>query len=276
MNSKFVRLLTIALTVGFMTFSGQAVAKGPAYTMKDLNEQLVMATLWMQTSAEYRALCYQTFNLARMNLDAFLSDYKGTKPAAIIVDVDETVLDNSAYEAFLVGQDFGYSSETWNQWMAAAKAIAVPGAVEFLQYAKSKGVETFYITNRKMEGYDGTKKNMDMLNFPFVDDKHLMFRTKSSDKQERRDMVAKDYTVVLLMGDNLNDFESVFEHKSVDERFSDTDKLQAEWGKKYLVLPNPTYGEWEAADINYNWGASPAEKDQMKKDHLLKWNFQPN
>ena len=83
-----------------------------AYTTQDLNEQLVMATLWMQTSAEYRALCYQAFNLARMNLDAFLDSHKSARPVAVIVDADETVIDNSAYEAFLIGQNFGYSSKT--------------------------------------------------------------------------------------------------------------------------------------------------------------------
>ena len=80
-----------------------------ASTTQDLNEQLVMATLWMQTSAEFRAHCYQAFNLARMNLDAFLDSHKSAKPVAVIVDADETVIDNSAYEAFLIGQNFGYS-----------------------------------------------------------------------------------------------------------------------------------------------------------------------
>ena len=68
----------------------------------------------MQTSAEFRALCYQAFNLARMNLDAFLVSHKSPKPVAVIIDADETVIDNSAYEAFLIGQNFGYSSKTWN------------------------------------------------------------------------------------------------------------------------------------------------------------------
>ena len=129
-----------------------------AYTTQDLNEQLVMATLWMQTSAEFRALCYQAFNLARMNLDAFLDSHKSAKPVAVIVDADETVIDNSAYEAFLIGQNFGYSSKTWNPWMQAAQATAMPGALEFLKYAESRNVEIFYVTNRKMVGYEGTEK----------------------------------------------------------------------------------------------------------------------
>jgi 5'-nucleotidase (lipoprotein e(P4) family) len=126
--------------------------RAAAFDTVDLNEQLVMATLWMQTAAEYRALCYQTFNLARVNLQAFLSYYQGQKPVAVIVDADETVIDNSAYEAFLIGNNFGYSSKTWNVWMDAAQAEAVPGAVEFCNFAKQKEVEVFYVTNRKMVG----------------------------------------------------------------------------------------------------------------------------
>ena len=100
----WVVIVVFSLIIG----AGQVQAKGPQYTTLDLNEQLVMATLWMQTSAEYRALCYQAFNLARMNLEAFLKSHTGSKPVAVIVDADETVIDNSAYEAFLIGNDSAY------------------------------------------------------------------------------------------------------------------------------------------------------------------------
>jgi 5'-nucleotidase (lipoprotein e(P4) family) len=110
-KQKFNIAIVIIVAVGLIAFGSQILAKGPdQYTTQDLNEQLVMATLWMQTSAEFRALCYQTFNLAKMNLDMFLGSHSGSKPVAVIVDADETVIDNSAYEAFLVGNDFGYSS----------------------------------------------------------------------------------------------------------------------------------------------------------------------
>ena len=245
------------------------------YTTRDLNEQLVMATLWMQSSAEFRALCYQGFNLAKMNLDAFLKSYSGSKPVAVIVDADETVIDNSAYEAFLIGQDFGYSSKTWTPWMAAGQAKAIPGAKDFLTYAAGQGAEIFYVTNRKMVGYEGTEKNLKALGFPNVDKKHMLLRTDSSDKQSRRDIVTQDYEVAMLLGDNLNDFLSVFRKKSVEERFAETDKLAEEWGRKFIVFPNPTYGEWEGAVYKGNWGASAAEKDQMRKSYLEKWDYQP-
>ena len=275
---KSAYLMLAAVAIGLVFTSASIEAKGPApgdYTTRDLNEQLVMATLWMQASAEYRALCYQAFNLARMNLDAFLSGYTGAKPVAVIVDADETVVDNSAYEAFLIGQDFGYSSKTWTPWMQAAEAEATPGAAEFLAYAASRKVEIFYVTNRKMVGYEGTEKNLKALGFPNVDKKHLLLRTKSSDKQERRDIVAGEYAVAFLMGDNLNDFESIFGQKSVEERFAETDKVRDSWGRKFIVLPNPAYGEWESAVYQYNWRATPAEKDGMRKEHLRRWSYQP-
>lgn len=276
---NWLRLSVIIFVAGCMLCTGGPFLPGTAvageYSTKDLNEQLVMATVWVQASAEYRALCYQAFNLARMNLDTFLSSHSGSKPVAVIADADETLIDNSEYEAFLIGQDFGYSSKTWTPWMAAAKATATPGALEFLNYAKSKGVEVFYVTNRKMVGYDGTKKNLSALGFPYVDEKHLLLRTDTSNKQPRRDMVTKDYEVALFLGDNLNDFMSVFAKKSIADRLAETDKVMAEWGKKFIVLPNPMYGEWEGSIYSGNWGASPAEKDIMRKDSLRKWDFIP-
>ncbi len=277
-NCKFTWFVFISFTL-VLVFSGFATAPKSfaqeKYTTRDFNEQLVMATLWMQASAEYRALCYQAFKLAQMNLDTFLGFYSGAKPVAVIVDADETVIDNSAYEAFLIGKDFGYSSKTWNPWMAAGQATAIPGASDFLKYAVQKGVEIFYVTNRKMVGYEGTEKNLKMLGFPNVDKKHLLLRTDTSNKQPRRDIVANEYEIAFLMGDNLNDFLSVFAGKSVEERFAQVEKFRTKWGTKFIVIPNPAYGEWEGALYKYNWGASAAEKDKMKKGFLETWNYMP-
>lgn len=271
-----VAFLLIAGLVIVITQSCNQDLSHKNFSTADLNEQLVTSILWMQTSAEYRALCYQTYHLARINLDHFLKNYKKQKPLAIIVDADETVLDNTAYEAFLIGKNFGYSSDTWNPWLDAAKAQAIPGAVEFLHYASEKGVEIFYITNRRVVGYQGTEQNLKELGFPNVDKKHLLLRTDTSNKQPRRDIVDKDYTIVFLMGDNLNDFLHVFAGKSVEDRFSEVEKYKSEWGKKFIVLPNPMYGEWEGALYDYNWGANAAEKDKMRKSYLRRWDYNPN
>ena len=268
-------MLVLLLAGGCASMRQQSAEEATAaYSTRDLNEQLVLATLWTQSSAEYRALSYQAFNVAVMNLDSFLAAYTGSKPVAIIVDADATVIDNSAYDAWLIGQDFGFSSTTWTPWMEAAEAIAMPGAKEFLNYAAAKGIEVFYVTNRKMVGYEGTKKNLMALGFPDVDEKHLLLRTDSSDKQARRDIVTKDYEVALLLGDNLNDFTSDFRKKSVEERFVETDKIKDQWGARFIVLPNPIYGDWLGSVYKENWGASAAEKDQMRKSYLRKWDYQ--
>ena len=108
-----------------------------------------------------------------------------------------------------------------------------------------------------------------------MDKKHLLLSTKTSDKQLRRDSVAKDYEIALLLGDNLNDFLSVFRKKPIDVRFAETDKIKDVWGKKFIVFPNPQYGDWEGAIYKGNWGASAAEKDKMRKDHLQRWDYRP-
>ena len=266
-KGKLESAVVMIVAVGLLT--------GCAYTTKDLNEQSVLAINWVQTSAEFRAISYQAYNLAKMNLDSFLATYSGSKPVAISVDIDETVFDNSAYQAWLVGQDFGYSSKTWGPWIASRQAKAMPGAIDFLNYAKQRGVEIFYISNIKMDFYDGTEKRMKELGLPYADKKHLLLRTKTSDKQPRRDIVAKDYEIALLLGDNLNDFLSVFRKKPVAERAAEVDKIMDMWGSKFIVFPNPQYGDWEGAIYKGNWGASASEKDQMRKEHLERWDYAP-
>lgn len=247
------------------------------YSTVDLNEQLMMATLWVQSSSEFRALSYQAFNLAEMMIEKDLADDTVTMPRAIVVDLDETILDNSPYEAWLIGKDFGYSSSTWNPWIQAGIAPAMPGAVEFLKYCAEKNIEVFYVSNRKVlddnSGYEGTVKNLKALGLPNVDETHVLLRTGSSNKDERRAMAEDGRHVILYMGDNLNDFLHDFAGLTVDERFAMTDKYKDEFGKKFIVMPNPMYGEWEGVVYNFNWGASAAEKDQMRKDALTTWTY---
>lgn len=249
----------------------------PEFSTQDLNEQLVMATLWVQTSAEFRALSYQAFNLGKMMIEKDLKDETVTMPRAIIVDLDETILDNSPYEAWLVGKDFGYSSSTWNPWIQAGIAPAMPGAVDFLKYCEENNVEVFYVSNRKVlddnSGYEGTVKNLKALGLPNVDETHVLLRTGSSDKTERRTMAETGRHIVLYMGDNLNDFTHDFAGLGVEERFEKTDEYMKEFGAKFIVMPNPMYGEWEGSVYDFNWGKSAAEKDAARKEKLTTWDY---
>ena len=234
------------------------------------SEHLVMAVLYQQTAAEYRALCYQAFNLAYLQLDRSLRIMGLMKQQAIVVDIDETVLDNSPYEARCILDDILYP-EYWDEWMNASSAKPVPGALEFLKYAESKGIEIFYITNRKKKYREQTLKNLQNVEFPFATNGHLLLRTDSSSKKARRDKVSETHTIILLIGDNLNDFSEVFEKKSIPERFELTDKMQKEFGNKFIVLPNVMYGEWEGALYDYDYTISNESKSHLRHSHLEKF-----
>jgi len=190
---------------------------------------------------------------------------------AIIVDVDETVLDNSRYQGMLITRGVNYP-EGWTDWCNRAEATAIPGAVEFLKYAHSRGVRVFYVTNRKIAEKDGTARNLKAVGFPEVNDETLLVRTdtQSDSKEPRRQSIASRYHVVLLMGDNLNDFSDVFEKsKTVAARLDATEKNRSQFGTHFIVLPNAMYGDWENAIYEYNFKLSSEEK-QAKRRALLK------
>jgi acid phosphatase len=116
--------------------------------------------LWMQTSAEYKANATQAYNTALKNIDAALCDRKWTAakeqsgnysklPPAIVMDIDETVLDNSKYMGKIVLENGKWSAVTWNEWVSLKAAPAVPGAVEFINAMKGKNVRVIFISNRE-------------------------------------------------------------------------------------------------------------------------------
>jgi 5'-nucleotidase (lipoprotein e(P4) family) len=232
------------------------------------NEYQTGAVLWMQTSGERAALSYQAFALARMVLDRDLRAARGKARRAVIVDIDETIMDNSRYQAWLIKNRQSFNDQTWLAWVNRSEASAIPGAVEFLTYANSCGVRVFYITNRKVAEKDGTAANLRKLGFPNVNDETLLVRTdtKSSSKEPRRQTLSAKYRIVLLMGDNLNDFSDIFENaKTVSGRMAVTDQNRAKFGTRFIVLPNPMYGDWESAIYDYNSKLSEEEKAGKRK-----------
>lgn len=230
------------------------------------NEALLYATLYQQKSAEVAALCYQAFNLAELRLNQILVDNPYDKPLAIVVDVDETVLDNSPFEAKSILENTDYP-KYWREWCELASAKALPGASEFLNYAASKGVETYYVTNRKVEFQEATMRNLAAKGFPFVDSAHMFLRTTESSKEARRLEILESHEIVILMGDNLNDFTDVFEGKSREDRHKLISSLRTEFGDKFIVLPNAMYGEWINALLNYE-KLSKEEKIEKLKESL--------
>jgi 5'-nucleotidase (lipoprotein e(P4) family) len=242
------------------------------------NEYQTGAILWTQTSAEYRALAYQAFSLAKLRLDQDLTGrtrVRAAKPPAVIVDVDETVLDNSRYQAELVLRRAAYSAESWRAWCDRAEAGAVPGAVDFLKYAFSHGVHVFYITNRRQPEKAGTIENLKKLGFPGVSEETVMIREQGASKESRRQKVASRYRIALLVGDNLNDFSDDFAGKSVVDRKAQVDRERAEFGSRFIVIPNPMYGDWENAINDNRSNLTEAERQANRRAAMRGISIQP-
>jgi len=212
------------------------------------------AVLWTQTSVEYQAAARQTYAAARMALDRGLATPHWTaipltgppsppdKPPAVILDLDETVLDNSAYRARrLLDGGKPFTLESWNAWVAEAKAGLVPGAREFIDYARSRGVAIFFVTNRdcKNEPADATFRNLQALGVSG----ELRCRETTSDKEPRRYSIAWAHRVLLLVGDDFNDF--VTAAPTLAERQKQLDRFGQYFGERWFILPNPMYGSWE-------------------------------
>ncbi|MEP6646027.1 MAG: 5'-nucleotidase, lipoprotein e(P4) family [Saprospiraceae bacterium] len=219
--------------------------------------------LWQQTAAEYRALCYQAFNIATLRINEIPRKKFRKEKLAIITDLDETILNNSYSEAQLIKEGKEHSRTSWKEWTDKSAASAVPGAVEFLQFAKKKGISIFYISNRDTNAIQTTLLNLLNLNLPDANTEHMLFMSNSSSKETRRQIVATHYNIVMLMGDNLNDFTSFFEKKPIPDRKIEVDKVKEEWGRKFIVLPNATYGEWENALFNYEQMLNPKQKQEI-------------
>ena len=255
----------IALSLASASGCATASTPKPAAPQSG-NEWMVSGVGYYRSAAENRALYYQAWNAARTELDRDLhSKHKG-KPAkrAIIVDCDETVLDNSEFEAGLIKTRKVYP-EGWAEWIEAAKAKATPGSVEFLKYADSKGVDIFYVTNR-MAGKESeaTARNLQSLGFP--QSEKVVGKTDSSSKESRRRKIAEDHRIVLLAGDTLADLAEAWDKKTIEERAANVDRLRAEFGHRFISLPNSMYGDWEAAMYRYNFKSTPAEKAKMRVD----------
>ncbi len=264
MKSLVFRTLTLAMALMLALNSCQAPR---SQNTSAKNEHLVMATLYLQTAAEARALRYQAFNLATLRLKQALSRVRFAKKPAVILDIDETILDNSPYEAYLIKSNQSFPAG-WAAWVNRAQAAALSGAREFLHFADQKGVDIFYVSNRRIKFLQSTMQNLRKAHFPQVSKDHILLRTDTSSKEARRQAIAKTHRIVLLLGDNLNDFARVFEKKSVARRFAVTDSLRAHFGADFIVLPNPMYGEWEGALYHYHWSMSAAQKDSARKAAL--------
>jgi len=234
-------------------------------------ETETMGLLWMRTSAEYRALAYQGYNVAMNAVKMAVTDPSHQrKPLAIVLDADETVVDNTKLMGeSIVNGNGRFDAPWWRQAVYQGKSQAMPGAVEFLNEVHKQGVEIFYVSNRYAPvNLDVTIQNFKELGFPSVDKDHVLLFEKDSDKQPRFDMIAKKYYVIVYMGDNAGDFPIGTKGKTLAERNSIIDAHKEDFGTTFVVFPNPAYGSWVSALAKGYQNLSPEEQKQVNNQYL--------
>ena len=234
-------------------------------------ETETMGLLWMRTSAEYRALAYQGYNVAMNAVKMAVTDPSHQrKPLAIVLDADETVVDNTKLMGeSIVNGNGRFDAPWWRQAVHQGKSQAMPGAVEFLNEVHKQGVEIFYVSNRyEPVNLDVTIQNFKELGFPSVDKDHVLLFEKDSDKQPRFDMIAKKYYVIVYMGDNAGDFPIGTKGKTLAERNSIIDAHKEDFGTFFVVFPNPAYGSWVSALAKGYQNLSPEEQKQVNNQYL--------
>ena len=203
---------------------------------------------WHKNSAEYKALCLQAYNAAKNKLDIELSK-NIDETLAIVADLDETILNNTPYNEMLIEENTSYNQENWSDWVNKKIATAVPGSLDFFNYADSKGVEIIYLSNRRVENYEPTKENLISLGFPFKESTQMLLRTNSRDKDERRKSI-ENYNIIMFIGDNLGDFDSAFFDKDNKERWEILKSKKEKFGDSFILIPNLIYGDWEVGFNN--------------------------
>jgi acid phosphatase len=245
-----------------------AVRAQPSHAHENLN-----AVLWVQTAAEYQASTRQAYKSAEGSLERALRDPNWTAaleqskdftgdytkmPPAVILDLDETVLDNSAFQAQMASRSLAFSEQEWQKWVEAKRAGLVPGAREFLAYAHARGVAIVYVSNRTCDPEkqdDPTAALLRTLALP-VSPQRLFCRTDTGDKSARRRRISQVYRVLLIVGDDLNDFATVA--LDIDARAAFVAGMGSYWGERWFMIPNPTYGSWERSigtDLRRKWKA---------------------
>ena len=246
------------------------------------------AVLWVQTSTEYEALTTQTYRaaadhlekaLAEANWDALVPDERANAadglPPAVILDIDETVLDNSPYQARLVHNGKEYDEVTWAEWVAEKRAEPVPGVVDFAKAAEARGVTLLYISNRAQHLNEATLANLRAVGLPVKDDSVFLglgrvvegCEQDGSEKNCRRQWAGRHYRVLMQFGDQLGDFVELAPN-TVANRDAVLEAHRDWIGERWWVLANPTYGSWEPALFDNNYRQPRDARREAKREAL--------
>ncbi|WP_115563198.1 5'-nucleotidase, lipoprotein e(P4) family [Xanthomonas arboricola] len=248
-------------------------ASAPTASTTPAGDDNLNAVLWMQRSEEYRAVAEQTYRAAADKLDVALKQPKwdalvpeergnaatGLKPA-VVLDVDETVLDNSPYQARLLRDGKEYDELSWDQWVAEKKAKPIPGVVDFAKAANARGITLIYISNRAVHLKDATLANLRSAGLPVADDSVFLglgtvvqgCEQNGSEKNCRRQLAGQTYRVLMQFGDQLGDFVQVTANTS-QARGALLQQYHDWFGERWWMLPNPSYGGWEPAQFNNDY-----------------------
>lgn len=284
-----LRLLAAALPLALAACAATAPTTAPvevAPAAHSVPHNNLDATAWMQSAAEYRAASLGTYAAARRQLEAALADPCWDAlpreerendpcglPPAIITDADETLIDNSAFQARKIRDNAGFVYENWLAWVNERRAGALPGALEFARHAAERGVTIYFVTNRDApQEVAATIDNLRDLGFPVAEDAANVLlrgdpRAPARDKGERRKLVGERHRVVLMLGDNLGDFLDGID-TGVAERQALTDRYADWWGTRWFMLPNPAYGSWESAVLRDCGEAGRADPTGCKRASL--------
>lgn len=246
-------MLGAGLLVGFVAGQNNVPPPNP-------EERSLDSGLYVQTSAEFRACCYQIYHFAEEQLRRNLArPANDPRPPAVVMDLDETVFDNSPQQVWRYRRGEPFRPATWNTWerTGAREVRVIPGADRFIREAEKAGVTVVYLSNRREENRQHVADALKHLGISVKDiEGRLELAAGTTNKEERRKKVEKRYRVVLHVGDNLRDFSEDYAagkvpltdaeavRKRTKERFALVERDRALWGTEYVVIPNPNYGEW--------------------------------
>lgn len=246
------------------------------------------AVAWSQTAIEHDLIYLQTYRDAQARLLAAMKDRQwdaltrddrvapaaGLQPA-VVLDIDETVLDNSPYQARLVRSGGEYNEADWAEWCRQESARALPGVVEFTQFAAKHGIAVLYVSNRAKDLDQVTLANLRKVGLPVSGPEAFLglgtfvegCEQVGTEKGCRRQLISRKYRVLMQFGDQIGDFVTVLANNAAGRQRAIAPYLG--WiGSRWFVLPNATYGSWEPALFNNDWSAPPAQRRRQKIDAL--------
>ena len=209
-----------------------------------LNDTLPNDVRWVRESTEYKALCHQVYNQAieklrkKIRHNNFSLNINNENNYAVIMDLDETVLDNSDYQVNLFNKGESFNMKSWAKWVEKEEARLVPGAKKYINFLRRNNIQIIFISNRMDERLKSTKNNMKKLDIYSNDDIYLLRKDRADKKTIRREEVFTStgrmesfdsFRVVQYLGDAMGDFKA---------------KKYIRFGIDQFIFPNPMYGKW--------------------------------